>query len=104
MQFLPLNNSDWQLFLKWAATEGWTISSQELRLFQDQWRSSFFVLRAEGKVTGFVSAVAYEESGWIGNLLVGSEHRGQGYGAVLFDFILALLLSLIHISEPTRPY
>jgi ribosomal protein S18 acetylase RimI-like enzyme len=91
MQFLPLTNTDWQLFLKWAATEDWTISSQELRLFQNQWRHCFFVLHAEGKVTGFVSAVAYEESGWIGNLLVGSEHRGRGYGAALFDFALALL-------------
>jgi ribosomal protein S18 acetylase RimI-like enzyme len=91
MQFLPMKSADWQLFLKWAAIERWTIPSQELRLFQEQWRHCFFVLHAEGKVTGFVSAVAYEESGWIGNLLVGSAYRGLGYGAALFDFALALL-------------
>jgi len=91
MQFLPMKSADWQLFLKWAATERWTIPSQELRLFQEQWRHCFFVLHAEGKVTGFISAVAYEESGWIGNLLVGSAYRGLGYGSALFDFALASL-------------
>lgn len=91
MQYLPLTSADWQLFLKWAATEGWTIPSQELGLFQDQWRRCFFVLYAAGIARGFVSAVAYEESGWIGNLLVGSAYRGRGYGATLFDFALALL-------------
>jgi GNAT superfamily N-acetyltransferase len=91
MRFLPLTNADWQLFLKWAAVEGWTVPSQELRLFQGQWRHCIFVLHAEGKIRGFVSAVMYEESGWIGNLLVGSEHRGRGYGAALFDFVLNLV-------------
>ncbi len=91
MQFLPMTSADWQLFLKWAANERWTIPSQELRLYQKQWRHSFFVLYAAGIARGFVSVVTYEESGWIGNLLVGSAYRGRGYGAALFDFALALL-------------
>lgn len=91
MQFLPPTRADWQQFRRWAAAENWTIPAQELRLFQNLWRHWFFALHAGGAVKGFVSAVPYAESGWIGNLLVGPEQRGQGYGALLFDFALALL-------------
>jgi GNAT superfamily N-acetyltransferase len=91
MQFLPLTDSDWNLFLEWATDEGWKVSFQEQRLFQNQWRSHFYVLHADGGVRGFVSAVIYRSSGWIGNLLVGSEYRGYGYGSSLFDFALDLL-------------
>lgn len=91
MQFRNLTEDDWQLFLYWAEIEGWRVSFQERRLFQNQWRPYFFVLHDAGSVQGFVSAVAYKESGWIGNLLVGAEQRGFGYGAALFDFALDFL-------------
>ncbi len=91
MQFQNLNDDDWRLFLQWAVAEGWTVPFQEQCLFQNQWRPYFFVLRAEGQVQGFVSAVAYKQSGWIGNLLVGPDQRGRGYGFALFDFALDFL-------------
>lgn len=91
MQFSDLNDQEWLLFLDWAAAEGWQVPFQEQRLFQTQWRPYFFVLRTEGKAQGFVSAVAYKESGWIGNLLVDPEQRGRGFGAALFDYALRFL-------------
>ncbi len=91
MQFRQLTEEDWLLFLHWAAQENWRVSFQEKRLFQNQWRPYFFALHAEGEVQGFVSAVAYKESGWIGNLLVAEERRGHGYGSALFDFSLEFL-------------
>ncbi len=94
MQFLNLIEEDWPLFLSWAGKEGWQVPFQEQRLFQNQWQPYFFVLKREGEVLGFVSAVAYKESGWIGNLLVAPRRRGQGYGAALFDFALEFLRRL----------
>lgn len=91
MQFLNLTEDDWQLFLYWAEVEGWRVSFQEQRLFQNQWRPYFFALHSAGALQGFVSAVAYKQSGWIGNLLVGPEQRGHGYGSLLFDFALNFL-------------
>lgn len=91
MQFLNLSEDDWQLFLSWATVENWRVSFQEQRLFQNQWRPYFFALHTAGAIRGFVSAVAYKESGWIGNLLVSEPNRGYGYGSALFDFALEFL-------------
>lgn len=91
MQFRSLSEADWQLFLCWAGQENWRVSFQEQRLFQGLWRPYFFVLYHHGTVRGFVSAVAYKESGWIGNLLVPEEERGKGYGSALFDYAVKFL-------------
>ncbi len=98
MQFQNLSEADWRLFMQWAIAEGWTVPFQEQRLFQNQWRPYFFVLRSAGQVQGFVSAVLYKNSGWIGNLLVGPERRGHGFGSALFDFALDFLRQ----SAPSR--
>ena len=98
MNFRNLTEEDWQLFLQWATQEDWRVSFQEQRLFQNQWGPYFFALQTGGEVCGFVSAVAYRESGWIGNLLVGDEQRGHGYGSALFDFALQFLRQ----SQPKR--
>jgi len=98
MQFRPLSDTDWQQFLDWAALENWRVSFQEQRLFHNQWRPNFFALYASGELCGFVSAVAYKESGWIGNLLVPAALRGRGYGSALFDYALQYLQR----SQPRR--
>ena len=91
MAILNLTAADWPSFAALAAAEGWSIPLQEQRLFQNHWRPFFFVLKEQGTPFGFVSAVAYKSSGWIGNLLIAPEQRGKGYGAELFDFALDFL-------------
>ena len=98
MRILALAAEDWEQFVVLATAEGWKIPFQEQRLFQNQWRPCFFVLKERGRSCGFISAVAYQSSGWIGNLLVAPQQRGKGYGAALFDFALALLRQ----SQPQR--
>ncbi|WP_321367426.1 GNAT family N-acetyltransferase [uncultured Desulfuromusa sp.] len=93
MVIKSLKNDDWLIFHSWAKKEGWTISFQEQRLFQNQWRPSFFALWEQGHCCGFVSVVIYKTSGWIGNLLVHPSKRGNGYGSQLFDFAIGLLES-----------
>jgi len=94
MKFVPPSAADWQLFLDWARAENWRVPEQEQRLFLGRWRPYFFALKIGGAAQGFVSARPYHESGWIGNLLVDPERRGQGFGAALFDFALGFLRQL----------
>jgi hypothetical protein len=49
------------------------------------------VLRRGEEVFGFVTAVAHERSGWVGNLIVPRDCRGRGYGALLFDHAVTVL-------------
>ena len=91
MEFAPPTVCEWPLFHAWAGAENWRVPLREEQLFQDQWWAHFFVLRVAGRPQGFVSAVAYKESGWIGNLLVDPASRGRGFGAALFDFAVARL-------------
>jgi GNAT superfamily N-acetyltransferase len=86
-----LTRSDWDAFIRMADAEGWQVPLQEQRLFINQWRPYFFVLKIQGKPLGFVSAVCYRTSGWIGNLLIHPQHRGQGYGTQLLRYALAFL-------------
>ena len=88
MQIGPLTTTDWPLFKTWAADEGWDISFQEERLFLNFWQRYFYVLRHRGDCCGFISAIAYKDSGWIGNLLINPEKRLQGYGRILMQYAI----------------
>ncbi len=87
----PLSAADWNLFLCLARGESWIVPLKEQLLFQHQWKSYFLALRHAGKTCGFVSAVSYRHSGWIGNLLVDPNLRGRGYGHFLFEEALKFL-------------
>jgi GNAT superfamily N-acetyltransferase len=87
----PLSTADWSLFLRLAGGEGWLVPTKEQLLFQHQWRPFFLALRHCGKTCGFISAVSYRHSGWIGNLLIDPELRGQGYGKHLLAEALKIL-------------
>ncbi len=91
MQIGPLKSTDWPLFKTWAANEGWEISFQEERLFLNFWQRYFYVLRHRGECCGFISAVAYKDSGWTGNLLVNPDKRHQDYGQTLLNHALEFL-------------
>jgi len=84
-------DADWKVFLALARDEGWRVPKNELALYRGTLAGSAYVLRAGEEVRGFVTAVAHEKSGWIGNLIVPRDCRGFGYGALLFDHAVALL-------------
>ncbi|MBD1399729.1 GNAT family N-acetyltransferase [Pelovirga terrestris] len=91
MVLQPLSAADWNLFLRLARGEGWLVPTKEQLLFHHQWRPFFLALRHCGTTCGFISAVSYHHSGWIGNLLIAPELRGQGYGKYLFKEALKVL-------------
>ncbi len=91
MQIGPLSGNDWLTFTSWAESEGWHVSFQDQRLFLNLWQRYFFALKHRGDLCGFVSALPYKNSGWIGNLLVDPERRNRGYGRALLDHALSFL-------------
>ena len=91
MEIISPTDADWQVFLALARTEGWRVPKNELALFRGPLAGSAFVLRRGEDVLGFVTAVAHEKSGWIGNLIVPRTCRGRGYGALLFDHAMDVL-------------
>lgn len=91
MTITPLQKHQWPLFLRMARQEGWRISATESRLYRDESTHPFLCLQQEGKVRGFISGVRHEHEAWIGNLIVDGEQRGKGYGAQLFDALVAQL-------------
>lgn len=79
---------DLQRFLALADDEGWRIPQLERRLFAQGWRPSALALVSGELFCGFVTAVAYPRSGWIGNLIIPQGLRGRGYGSMLFQAAL----------------
>ena len=73
-------------------------------------RTDSTVVELNGEVVGFANFYRWENGGCcaIGNVVVASRARGQGVGQYLIRTMLGIAfakyLSLIHISEPTRPY
>jgi ribosomal protein S18 acetylase RimI-like enzyme len=85
LQIVAPDAVDWKTFLTWAAAEGWRVPSRELEIYAGSASGEAFVLKADLRPLGFVTAVAHQRSGWIGNLLVPPDARGRGHGARLFD-------------------
>ena len=83
--------ADWDIFARLAAAENWRISPAERQLFRGPWAGHALALEIDGQWRGFVTAVPHQRSGWIGNLIVPPESRGQGYGRQLFAAAVARL-------------
>ena len=82
---------DWDNFQLLSELEGWRVPEVERQLFKDSWAPFARVMEHGKTFCGLVTSVAYPRSGWIGNLIVPGELRGQGYGRQLFDAALSAL-------------
>jgi ribosomal protein S18 acetylase RimI-like enzyme len=79
-------------FLKLAAAENWVAEPWEFEFLLSKFSQGCFAARkANGKTAGFVTSLRHEHSGWIGNLIVSAEYRGQGIGEGLFVSALEAL-------------
>lgn len=87
MRFRRPEQSDWDRFLALATVENWRVPLQELQLFRGGWAAYAHVLD-DGGFRGLGTAVSYERSAWIGNLIVPADWRGLGYGTALFRHLL----------------
>jgi len=92
MTIEPFRADDVAVFLKMAAAEGWLVEPWECAFLLAVFPEGCFCLRdSNGKGVAFVTSLRHEKSGWIGNLIVAKEFRGQGLAEALFSKALAAL-------------
>ena len=78
-------------FLELAAAEGWICGRWEFDFLFSAFPQGCLVAREAEFPVGYVTAIKYGESGWVGNLLVRKECRGKGGGTALMKHALAAL-------------
>ncbi len=83
--------AEWPVFRSVAEAEGWRVPVREEELYRGPLADSALTLRTSGRFAGMVTFISHGASGWIGNLIVVPERRGEGYGARLFDEALRAL-------------
>ncbi|WP_375512690.1 GNAT family N-acetyltransferase [uncultured Nostoc sp.] len=77
----PMNRSEMDLAITWAATEGWNPGSYDAQSFYQTDESGFFLGELNGEPVGCISAVAYDPHfGILGFYIVKPQFRGQGLG------------------------
>lgn len=85
MDFAPFQPDDVNGFLQLAVEENWVVEPWEFDYLLTAFRQGCFVARtAEGNVSGYVTSIQHDRSGWIGNLIVSGNYRGLGIGEALF--------------------
>jgi GNAT superfamily N-acetyltransferase len=92
MNIEPFRSEDIAGFLQLAGKDNWVVDYWECDLLLSAFPDGCFVARAgNGTPTGYVTAMCHERSGWIGNLIVAGDFRGQGIGEKLFMAALQAL-------------
>ncbi|MFH1026984.1 MAG: GNAT family N-acetyltransferase [Pseudomonadota bacterium] len=94
MTIEPFRHEDISTFLELAAAENWIAERWELEFLLSRFPQGCFAARDEhGEPAGFATSLKHGCSGWIGNLIVAGECRGQGVGERLFVQTLRALRS-----------
>ncbi len=94
MTIEPFRHRDISAFLELAAMENWIAECWELEFLLSRFPQGCFAARAKlGEIAGFATSLKHGRSGWIGNLIVAGECRGQGVGERLFIQTLQALRS-----------
>ena len=91
MQFVPLTREHLPDFFLQAAAEKWITPSDELRFLTSSYPAGCLAALADGRPAGFITAIRYNRSGWIGNLLVLPSHRRRGLGRELMAQVIDAL-------------
>ncbi|MDH3997501.1 MAG: GNAT family N-acetyltransferase [Desulfuromonadales bacterium] len=86
------NKADWERFSSLTGDESWRVPRSELQRFYGPWSQYAYVLEDNG-FCGLATAVPYENSAWIGNLIVPLNLRGKGYGSHLFRSVFNALVA-----------
>ena len=91
MELVPFKRAYIDAFLGSAAAEGWITTQAELEFLLSACPDCCLVCLFEGKPAAFITALRYERSAWIGNLLVLPAFRGRGLGRGLMEQVLRRL-------------
>lgn len=91
MEIVPFNNSHIASFLNSARLERWITDLQELEFLLNTYANGCLAVLCKGQLAGFITAIRYVRSAWIGNLLVLPEYRNKGLGRALIEKVLQSL-------------
>jgi GNAT superfamily N-acetyltransferase len=91
MQIESFRQADIDIFLELAEVEGWVCDRWEFEFLFRTFPQGCLVARDGERPVGFVTSIKYGASGWVGNLLVRKELRGNGVGTMLMEQALAAL-------------
>jgi len=93
MTIEPFCTEDIPSFLKLASAERWLVDTWEFDFLRKTFPQGCFRARDNtGRAAGFVTSLAHDRSGWIGNLIVNPASRGSGIGRQLFLRAVEVLL------------
>ena len=91
MQIEQFGPDEIDSFMELAEEEGWVCDHWEFEFLFRSFPRGCLVARDCGRPAGFITAIRYGSSGWIGNLIVRPELRGRGVGSQLMAGALAAL-------------
>jgi N-acetylglutamate synthase-like GNAT family acetyltransferase len=91
MKMVPFRAPHIEGFLTAARNERWITGRSELEFLLKTYPEGCFVSEIEGRAAGFITAIRYSRSAWIGNLLVLPEQRLKGAGKALMKRVLSSL-------------
>jgi len=91
MELVPFKRAYIDAFLGSAAAEGWITDQAELEFLLSACPDSCLVYLFKSKPAAFITALRYERSAWIGNLLVLPAFRQRGLGRGLMEQVLRCL-------------
>jgi len=78
-------------FLELAQAEGWLCGRWEFDFLLRSFPHGCLTYMEDGYTLGYITSIAYRNSGWIGNLLVRPEARKRGIGRRLMEGAIAAL-------------
>lgn len=85
LEIRTLARGELSFCLELAAAEGWNPGLYDAAPFFAADPQGYFVAELDGEKVGCISAVRYATFGFIGLFIVRPEHRGNGYGAALWE-------------------
>ena len=92
MKIDTFKHDDLDDFLAFAARENWICGQWEFDFLLRHFPQGCLTLRLDNSPVAFITAIKYEKSGWIGNLVVRNDLRRNGIGSALMEKALAALL------------
>jgi ribosomal protein S18 acetylase RimI-like enzyme len=91
MECVPFIGTHIEHFLCSAKAEEWITAEWELEFLLKSYPEGCFAFLDAGQPTGFITAIKYANSAWIGNLLVLPDFRRRGLGRALMEQVLSRL-------------
>ncbi|MBR8836513.1 MAG: GNAT family N-acetyltransferase [Stigonema ocellatum SAG 48.90 = DSM 106950] len=88
----PMNRSELDLVIDWAADEGWNPGTYDAEYFYQADPCGFLVGELNNELVGSISAVAYSKHfGFLGFYIVKPQFRGQGFGMKIWKAAMLYL-------------